>query len=450
MKARLTQGDISKQLIDLAIPMILGVFSIIIFNIVDTYFIGKLGTRELAAIAFTFPIPLIVGSVAFGIGIAATSFVSMALGSGRADQVANFATDSLSMVVILGIILLIIGELTIRPLFLFMGASEDLIPLIKEYMMIWYASIPLIVVPMTGNSIIRAMGNTKFPAIVMTVAGVVNFIFDPLLIFGIGPFPALGLKGAAIATAIARFFTFLAAMYFLHYKYKVLVNPFRGFNKVIGNWIRISQVAIPAFLNNLINPIAMFVLTKLVAKHGENVVAGFGVGTKVESLFAIVLIGIAASLSPFVGQNYGARKYSRITKALSLANKYSTAWIFICSVMMIFFADNVAAIFNDDPTIVKVAGTYLKIMIFSIMGLAILQNTVSTHNAIGRSKTSLLLNILRIFIIHIPLALILGELYSYQGIYWAGFIANFLGGAIGFYFLRKLNKSFPKDVESSS
>lgn len=193
----------------------------------------------------------------------------------------------------------------------------------------------------------------------------------------------------------------------------------------------------------------MFVLTKLVAKHGENVVAGFGVGTRVESLFAIVLIGIAASLSPFVGQNYGAKKYSRIVTALSLANKFSTAWIFLCSIFMIFFADSIASIFNDDPVVVRVAATYLKIMIFSIIGLALLQNTVATHNAIGKSKTSLLLNILRIFIIHIPLALLLGELYSYPGIYWAGFIANLLGGGLGLFFLMRLKKSFPTDSESS-
>lgn len=449
MKANLTQGDIPKQLTTLAVPMVLGVFSIIIFNIVDTYFIGKIGPRELAAVAFTFPIPLIVGSVAFGIGIAATSFVSMSLGSGKSDQVANFATDSLSLVVLLGIILTIVGELTIRPLFLFMGASEDLIPLIKQYMVIWYTSIPLIVIPMTGNSIIRAMGDTKFPAMVMGVAGIVNFIFDPLLIFGIGPFPELGLRGAALATAISRFFTFIAALYVLHFRYKVIVNPFRGFKEVTSNWIKIGSVAVPAFLNNLINPIAMFVLTKLVAKHGEKVVAGFGVGTRVESLFAIVLIGIAASLSPFVGQNFGAKKYSRIVKALGLANKFSTGWIFLCSIFMFFFADSVASIFNEDPTIVKVAGVYLKIMIFSIMGLAVLQNTIASHNAIGRSKTSLLLNILRIFVIHIPLALVLGELYSYPGIYWAGFSANLIGGAIGVIYLRKLIKSFPIDKESS-
>jgi putative MATE family efflux protein len=449
MKANLTQGDIPKQLTELAVPMILGVFSIIIFNIVDTFYIGKLGSRELAAIAFTFPIPLIVGSVAFGIGIAATSFVSMALGSGKSDEVSCYATDSLSMVVILGVLLTIIGELTIEPLFKFMGASNDLIPLIKEYMIIWYMTIPLIVIPMTGNSIIRAMGDTKFPAMIMMVAGVVNFIFDPLLIFGIGPFPAMGLRGAAYATAISRFFTFLAAMYVLHCRYKVLKNPFRKLNDTLSNWIKISQVAIPAFLNNLINPIAMFVLTKLVAKHGENVVAGFGVGTRVESLFAIVLIGIAASLSPFVGQNFGAKKYSRISTALNLANKYSTGWIFLCSIFMMFFAGNIASIFNDDPVVIKVASTYLKIMIFSIMGLALLQNTISTHNAIGKSKTSLLLNILRIFIIHLPLALLLGELYSYPGIYWAGFLANFIGGGLGLIYLRKLKKSFPKDVESS-
>ncbi len=445
MKAQLTQGDIPKQLVSLAGPMIFGVFSIIIFNLVDTYFIGKLGHRELAAAAFTFPIPLIVGAVAFGVGIAATSFVSMALGSGRSDEVSRYATDSISMVVILGIILMIIGKLTIKPLFLFMGAPEDLIPLIAEYMDVWYLSIPLIVVPMTGNSVIRAMGNTKFPAMIMCVAGVANFIFDPLLIFGIGPFPEMGLKGAAVATAISRFFTLIAAIYVLRKKYNVLTSPFIPMRRLLDNWRKITQVAFPAFLNNLVNPIAMFVLTKLVASHGEIVVAGFGVGTRIESLFAIVLIGIAASLSPFVGQNYGAKKYSRIRTALSMANKYSSIWIFICGVLLMFFAENLVSIFNENPKVIEVASTYLKIMIFSIIGLALMQNSVATHNSIGKSKVSLLINILRILVIHIPLAIVLSNIYSYEGIYWAGFVANILGGLIGSAFLVKLFRKFPQE-----
>ncbi|WP_372655598.1 MATE family efflux transporter [Halobacteriovorax sp.] len=445
MKARLTQGDIGSQLVSLAGPMIFGVFSIIIFNLVDTYYIGKLGHRELAAVAFTFPIPLMVGAVAFGIGIAATSFVSMALGSGRSDEVSRYATDSLSMVVILGVILVIVGELTIEPLFLFMGAPKDLIPLIAEYMRVWYLSIPLIVVPMTGNSVIRAMGNTKFPAMVMAVAGLGNFIFDPIFIFGFGPIPAMGLQGAAVATALSRFFTLIAAVYVLKKKYNVLTSPFIPIKKLLDNWRKITQVAFPAFLNNLVNPIAMLVLTKLVASHGEIVVAGFGVGTRIEALFSIVLIGIAASLSPFVGQNYGAKKYSRIKTALFMANKYSSIWIFICGLLLMFFSKNLVSVFNDNPKVIEVASTYLKIMIFSIIGLALMQNSVASHNSIGKSKTSLLINLLRIFVIHIPLAVMLGSLYSYEGIYWAGFIANILGGLIGTAFLVKLVKSFPED-----
>ena len=448
MKARLTQGDIANHLVSLAGPMIFGVFSIIIFNLVDTYYIGKLGHRELAAVAFTFPIPLIVGAVAFGIGIAATSFVSMALGSGRSDEVSRYATDSLSLVLILGIILVIIGELTIEPLFLFMGAPKDLIPMIAEYMRVWYLSIPLIVIPMTGNSVIRAMGNTKFPAMVMAVAGLCNFIFDPIFIFGLGPIPAMGLKGAALATAASRFFTLIAALYVLKIKYNVLTTPFIPLRTLLDNWRKITQVAFPAFLNNLVNPIAMFVLTKLVASHGEIVVAGFGVGTRIEALFAIVLIGIAASLSPFVGQNYGAKKYGRIKVALVMANKYSSLWIFICGILMMFFSENLVSIFNDNPKVIEVASTYLKIMIFSIIGLALMQNSVATHNSIGKSKISLVINILRILVIHIPLAIVLGNIYSYEGIYWAGFIANILGGLIGSVFLIKLIRKFPKEDES--
>ena len=275
VKANLTEGNILRQLIDMALPMAFGIFAIIGFNLVDTFFVARLGNVELAAITFTFPFPLLIGSVAFGIGAAVSSFVSRALGAGDQHIVKKITSDAIFLGVILALTISIIGVVTIDLVFKALGADQQTLLHIKSYMNIWYFNLPFIVIPMIGNNAIRAMGNTRFPAMVMAVAGLVNVILDPLLIFGYIGFPKLGLQGAAIATVISRIFTMVAALYVLHYKYKVLISPFARMKCVVNSWIDISKLALPAFLKNLVTPIAMAVITKMVANYGSDVVAGF-------------------------------------------------------------------------------------------------------------------------------------------------------------------------------
>ncbi len=437
VKANLTQGHILKQLISLALPMAFGVFAIIGFNLVDTFFVARLGNTELAAITFTFPFPLLIGSVAFGIGAAVSSFVSRALGAGDYKVVKAFTTDSLLLGVILALIISFIGILTIDPIFRALGAGEDTLPHIKSYMNIWYFNLPFIVIPMIGNNAIRAMGNTRFPAMVMAVAGLVNALLDPLLIFGLLGFPKLGLQGAAIATVISRIFTLMASIYVLHFKYQVLINPFTRFRETLSNWKAIAALAFPAFLTNLVNPIAMAVVTKMVSRYGSDVVAGFGVGSKIESFLAILIIGLAASLGPFVGQNYGAKNFERIKEALKIANLFPVIWGTLMFITMYFFSENLSALFNDKPEVIAASRNYLLIISFGLVGYGLLHNAVAVFNVLGKPKISLMINIFKMILVYLPFAFILKGSFHQQGIYVAVLLSHLFAGSLIYFLLMK-------------
>jgi len=202
--------------------MFIGILAMQIFNLVDTFFVGQLGARQLAAMGFTFPVVLVINSIALGLGIGASSVISRAIGEGNQAKVRRFTTDALSLSVMIVTLFVVTGLFTIEPLFRSLGASGDVLQYIKSYMKIWYLGMPFVVIPMVGNNAIRATGDTKTPSFVMVSAVLINIILDPLLIFGYGPFPRWELAGAALATVISRGITMVLSLWILYHRERML------------------------------------------------------------------------------------------------------------------------------------------------------------------------------------------------------------------------------------
>ncbi len=202
--ARLIDGPVSETLRRMTIPMIIAIFAMIAFNLTDTYFVSRLGTTPLAAMSFTFPLVFIINTITLGIGSGGGAVIARAIGAGDTDRVRRLTTDLLTLSLLLVAVMVTIGLLTIKPVFTLLGATEETLPLIRQYIAIWYSGVIFVVIPMVGNAAIRATGDTKTPSNIMLFAFGVNLVLDPLLIFGIGPFPRLELAGAAIATDVAR------------------------------------------------------------------------------------------------------------------------------------------------------------------------------------------------------------------------------------------------------
>jgi putative MATE family efflux protein len=206
------------HLVDMTVPVLFGIATMMGQSLIDTWFIGQVGDAQLAAFSFGFPILMIVTSVAIGLGAGTSSVVARAIGSDDHRRARRLSTDSLLLSFLVTAIISAIGILTIGPLFRLLGAPDELMPLIRGFMIILYMGVPFIVVGMVGMASMRATGDTRLPSMLMILAAVLNVILDPILIFGVGPVPAMGLNGAAMAALLARATIFVGTLYLMRHR----------------------------------------------------------------------------------------------------------------------------------------------------------------------------------------------------------------------------------------
>ncbi|WAF94717.1 MATE family efflux transporter [Aeromonas sp. BC14] len=417
-------------------PMILGIVAILAFNLVDTFFIGMLGTQALAAISFTFPVTFVVTSLAMGLGAGLSAVMGHALGQGKHDEAARITTDNLFLAVLLVALIALAGALTIHPLFRLLGASDELIALIYDYMLIWYLTVPMLVLPMVGNAAIRATGDTKTPSLVMTVAGLVNGVLDPLLIFGIGPFPAWGIRGAAIATSLSWLMAMLVSLYILRHREGLLCWRLSPRPKLLAHWRALLHVAVPASFTNMLNPLANAVLMTIFAGLGTEVVAAYGAASRVEALLLIVMMALSSVLAPFISQNCGAGNPARAKAALQFCMRFALLFQLAVYALTWLLAPFIAELFSDHPQVVRLIVLYLHLVPigYGFQGMVML--LASALNGVRASSVSFLFNGLRLFVFLLPGAWLGAKLGGEQGIYLGILVANLAAGTLAWWYAR--------------
>jgi putative MATE family efflux protein len=436
-EAVLTEGPIGPTLARLTLPMIVGIVGMVAFNLVDTYFVGRLGTRELAAMGFTFPVVFVVSGIALGLGIGAGAVISRAIGRGDPHEVRRLTTDSLSLALVIACLLVGIGRATINPVFRLLGATPEILPLIRLYMRIWYPGMVFVVIPMVGNNAIRATGDTKTPAIIMLAAVAVNLIMDPLLIFGIGPFPRLEIAGAALATVIARATTLCVAAWVLCVRERMVTCVVPAARAMWESWKRILYIGIPSGTTNIIIPLGMGVITKVVSSYGPEAVAGFGVAARVERFALTVVMALSSVLAPFVGQNWGARKYDRVRRGISDSSRFAMVWGIGMLVLLGAGARPIGSLFNDDPRVVSAIALYLWIVPLSYGLWGVFRLSSMSLNVLNKPLQAALLNAFQLFALYIPLALAGSSLLGLPGVFGAASVANIISGLAAYAWLRK-------------
>lgn len=424
----LTQGSERSQLIRMTIPMMWGIFAIMAMSLADSFFVGQLGTDELAAMGFTFPVVMIISSLAFGIGTGASSLISRAIGSKHHELVQSYTTQSIIIAFMLAALMAGVGLLTVDPLFRLLGAPNHLLPLIHDYMDIWYIGAAFIVVPMVGNAGIRAAGNSLLPSVVMITVAIVNFILDPIFIFGWFGVPRMELFGAALASMIAYSVAFFVALYVLRFKLNFLAWE-ACYQGVWIRWKSILRLAIPAAATNLIAPLSIAVTTWLVAQYGSDAVAGYSVASRIETFSLVVVMALAASIAPFAGQNWGAGRTDRLKRTLALSYRFAWFWGLCIAILLWLIGHWLVLGFTNDPEAIAAATSYLYLVPISFGLLGSIMMVSSMSNGIGEPMPSLWLTLSRLLIIYLPLAWGLSQWFGLDGIYVATLIANTVVGA---------------------
>lgn len=431
----LLTAPIGSTLTRMTIPTVIGIVAILFFNLADTYFIGLMGPAELAAVSFTFPVCAMLMNVSMGLGIGTAIHISSRIGKGELAEARRTAAHALMLAVTIAIPVGLLGILTIDPFFRLLGADSATIDLIRDYMGLWYAGFFLLVIPMVGNSVIRATGDTKTPSMIMGIAGLCNGVLDPLLIFGIGPFPELGIQGAVIATLVSWLISGIAVLHVL-IKRLELMTPADLLGPKLAHWRSILRVAIPATTTNLMTPLAGAVLTAMAAREGVHAVAGYGVGTRLEAIALLVIMALSSALTPFVGQNFGAGQIDRIRTAVKSALLFTVGWELLMALLLFVGGDHLAGLFSEDPETRVAIVWYLWLVPPSYAFLGIVMLSCSALNALHRPMYGTLISSLRLFALAVPLAWLGGWLYDMPGLYAGLALGNVLAGVGTLLWLR--------------
>lgn len=431
--ANLLTAPIAPTLKKMTTQVLVGMITLMSFNLIDTFFIGLLGTEPLAAISFTFPVTFTIISLAIGLGIGTSAVIAKARGADKLDEASDDGLGALILSFIMVAILAVATYYSTDLIFTALGAKPEMLPLIHEYMDIWYLGAVFLISPMIGNAILRAAGDAKTPSIIMASSGIVNAILDPLLIFGIGPFPELGIKGAAIASVLAWMAAFFVVFYVLTVKKKLICLRWLPIPHFITICRRILKIGLPAAGANMLTPIAMAILTAMIAVHGNAAVAGFGVGSRIESIAIMVVLALSMTLPPFLSQNYGAGNWHRVEEAYKRVMKFVMIWQFAVYLLLLVTAGYIAMAFGkDDPEVMMVIKLFIWTLPlgYGLQGIIILSN--SSFNALHKPISALALSIIRLFVFYVPFAYLGSLFYGLTGLFIGCLICNLFTAVVSY------------------
>jgi putative MATE family efflux protein len=397
---------------------------------------------------FTFPISYIVMSIAMGLSVGTSSTIARAIGEGHQLRVQRLATDGLGLAFLIVTCFSLIGLTNLNTIFSMIGAKGEILELISDYMIPWCLGVGLLVIPMVGNGAIRATGDTKTPATIMVIAGIVNIVLDPFLIFGIGPFPRLELQGAALATVVSWGVTFTASLWILGKREGMIRLPIFDPKHSFDSWRQILHIGIPAAGTNMMEPLSMAVITRMISGYGKEAVAAFGVGGRLEALSLIGIWALSMAMTPFVGQNFGAGNSDRIRGALRFGVKFSLVWGGVVFTVLYLMSGIIAPIFNDDKAVITSVILFLQIIpiSYAMYGISTLVN--STFNALGKPLQASLVIILHLFVFVLPLAYLGSKIYGLKGIFVGIAVGNAVVGIIAYLMVQKFLLRIETDGQS--
>jgi putative MATE family efflux protein len=439
----LLEDPVASTLKRMTIPMIYGMILLMTFNVVDTFFVSLLGTQPLAAISFTFPVTFTVLSLTIGLGIGTSAVIAKFLGTQDHDSAKDAGTAALYLAAIIVACLSFVGYFVTDELFMLLGAQASLLPLIHQYMDIWYLGSIFLIGPMIGNAVLRASGDTKTPSLVMGCAGLVNAVLDPILIFGVGPIPAMGIQGAAIATLVSWFFALLFVLHVLINKRNLIHTGFLPVKTWVKACRHILTIGLPAAGANMLTPIAAAIMTAIVASYGESAVAAFGVGSRIESIACLVVLALSMTLPPFISQNFGAGQLNRVEEAYKAAIKFVLFWQVFIYFVLVLFASLIASWFAKEQAVAELIELFIWILPlgYGLQGVIILTN--SSFNALHKPMVALALSIVRLFICYVPFAYLGSYLYGLPGLFVGALFGIVLMAAISY---RLFVKQFKEDT----
>ena len=438
----LGEEKVSKLLLRFSVPAITGMMVNALYNVIDRIYIGnspELGADGIAGITIAFPIMIIFLAlgVLFGVG-GATNF-SMNLGRKKYEEAESFLGNTFSLLILVGIFFMIVVHINLQTILIFFGASEKVLPLSMEYMRIITFGAPFHIVSIGMNHFIRADGNPKLAMYTMFLGAGTNIILDPIFIYGF----KMGMAGAAWATIISQFFSFLWVT--SYFKGKKSKNKLKiKYMKLKLNLVsKITALGLPGFSLQLASSLLNATLNKSLFFYGGDIaVSGMGVINSIQTLLLMPIIGLNQGAQPIISFNYGAQKTDRVKKTIKLALKVATLIVVFGFIITRLFPVQLISMFNRDPQLIEFgrSGIFAWFLAFPLVGFQIVGSNF--FQAIGKPKSAMFLSLTRQLILLMPAIIIFPKFFGVKGILYAAPFADFLSfllTATFFYFgIKKL------------
>ena len=444
----LLDGSIPRQLFRLTVPMLLGISSMMIASLIDTYYVGQIGTVELAALTLTFPLVMGFSSLSMGFGIGATSIISRTVGAGDWAKAQRIATHTLILVIGFVSVLTLVGYAFAESIFVMLNAREELLPIAVNYTYITLLGVPILAVPMVGGMMLRSFNDVRSPAIIMVSGAAIQVIIAPILIWGVGSWEGFGVYGSAWSFVISRL---VVAFYAIGlFRRRGLIQHPGSFEQFRTSVFEVMRLALPSMASQVLMPVSMYLIMMLVALYDNHVVAAYGVATRIEAMTMIVVMAMSSSMGPFVGQNFGARRFDRIKSALRMCYLFCLSYGLVVTVILVLLGGAISGVFRDDPAVVAVATEFFYIVPVTIGIMSVSMIAGSTFVAYGEPVPSFVLSIFRMFVVLLPLCYLLNWLMGYLGIFIAIAITNGTVGFISFFWLRSMTNRFRLQLAASS
>lgn len=432
---RLGTAPLGRLLLALSLPGIAATISTSLYNIVDTIWVARIGHEAIAALTIIFPYQILYWAVGGGTGVGIAALVSRRFGEKKVDEANHIAGQIFFLSVFWGLLFMLAALLFADSILPVIGATPDILEYSKTYFVITSLGAPLAIFTMVTSSLIRGSGDTVKPMIIMVTGTVINIALDPFMILGIGPFPEMGVAGAAWATFIAQAVSMAIGLYYLLGRkttFRFKLPHIRPDWRIIKD---IYRVGAPSALMQLAETLVFVLMNKVVSAFGSVPIAALGIVIRVSDFAFMPMMGVSHGLLPVVGYCFGAGNYKRLWRAFKLAVGGIAALLVVITIGIEVFTPQLIGIFTDDPNLLPVTVTAMRISMISIpiIGPTILITTL--FQGLSRGGTALFLSLIKQYIVFIPLLYLCSRLWDLTGVWISWPIADTLNALVAFAFI---------------
>jgi putative MATE family efflux protein len=433
-----TEGSLPRAVLLLAVPMILEMAMESVFGVLDVYWVGKLGANAVATVGLTEAIVVLVFAVAIGLSMSTTAMVARRIGEKDPEAAAATAVQSIGLGVLVALPTGLVGILYAPELLRLLGAPADVAAEGWRYTAWIIGGNVTIMLLFLINAIFRGAGDASLAMRSLWLANAVNLVLDPCLIFGLGPFPAMGIEGAAIGTTVGRGVGVLYQLRALAKGPRITVSR-RHLRLQWDVMWRLLRVSFGGILQFLIATASWLGLVRLMTPFGAAALAGYTIAIRIIVVAILPSWGLCNAAATLVGQNLGARKPDRAERAVWLTGFYNMAFLGLVTVVFVFFAEGLVAFFSPDPAVQALAAECLRIISYGYVVYAWGMVMVQAFNGAGDTTTPTWINLCCYWLFQIPLAYVLARSagYGVHGVFWAIPIAEVMVAAAGVVFFRR-------------